>query len=94
MTTIALLNDALRRTFAGGKVVMTSGVAALAEGELAQVLERVRTFDEFTNDNDPRGEHDFGNFQVGARRRVLTALYIEEQQRWHRHSNPPTAPSP
>jgi hypothetical protein len=66
MTTIALLNDALRRTFAGGKVVMTSGVAALAEGELAQVLERVRTFDEFTNDNDPRGEHDFGKFQVGG----------------------------
>jgi hypothetical protein len=47
------LNDSLRRTFSGGKVVMTDGVAALAEGVLAQVLQRVRTFDEFTKDNDP-----------------------------------------
>jgi hypothetical protein len=65
MNKIALLNDALRRTLAGGKVVMTRGVAALGEGELAQVLERVRTFDDFTKDNDPHGEHDFGNFIVG-----------------------------
>jgi hypothetical protein len=40
-------------------------VAALGEQEFAQVLERVRTF-EFTNDNDPHGEHDFGNFVVGG----------------------------
>lgn len=66
MSKIALLNDALRHTFAGGKVVMTSGVAALDEDELAQVLERVRAFDAFTNDNDPHGEHDFGSFEVGA----------------------------
>ena len=45
---------------------MTQGVAALPEGELAEVLERVRTFDEFTKDNDPHGEHDFGNFEVGG----------------------------
>jgi hypothetical protein len=66
MNKIALLNDAFRRTFTGGKVVMTRGVATLPEAELAQVLERVRTFDEFTKDNDPHGEHDFGNFEVGG----------------------------
>jgi hypothetical protein len=66
MTKIALLNDVLRRTFTGGKVVMTSGVDALPEDELAKVLDRVRTFDEFTNDNDPHGERDFGNFVVGG----------------------------
>ena len=41
MNKIAVLNDTLRRTFAGGKVVMTRGVAALPENECAQVLERV-----------------------------------------------------
>ena len=66
MSTIALLNDSLQRTFTGGKVVMTQGVAALAEDELAHVLEGVRAFDEFTKDNDPHGEHDFGSFVVGA----------------------------
>jgi hypothetical protein len=39
------LNDALRRTFTGGKVVMTDGVTALSEGNLAQLLEKVRSFD-------------------------------------------------
>jgi hypothetical protein len=39
---------------------------ALGEAELAQVLEGVRTFDDFTRDNDPHGEHDFGNFVVGG----------------------------
>jgi hypothetical protein len=58
------LNDLLRRTFTGGKVVMTDGVAALPENELAQLLAKVRSFDEFTNDNDPYGEHDFGSIEL------------------------------
>jgi hypothetical protein len=66
MNKIAFLNDGLRRTFARGKVVMTAGVAALSEEALTQVLERVRHFDEFTTDNDPHGEHDFGNFELAG----------------------------
>jgi hypothetical protein len=66
MNKIAFLNDGLRRTFARGKVVMTAGVAALPEEMLVRVLERVRHFDEFTKDNDPHGEHDFGSFDVAG----------------------------
>jgi Protein of unknown function (DUF3768) len=64
MNKIALLNDELRRTFSGGKVVMTDGVAALPEHDLAQLLERIQSFDAFTTDNDPRGEHDFGSIEL------------------------------
>jgi hypothetical protein len=60
------LNDLLRRTFTGGRVVMTDGVAALPEADLAQLLARVRTFDAFTNDNDPYGEHDFGSVELAG----------------------------
>ena len=60
------LNDLLRSTFTGGRVVMTDGVAALPERELAQLLERLRSFDEFTNDNDPHGEHDFGSVELAG----------------------------
>ena len=42
---------------------MTSGVAALPEAELAQLLERVRSFDAFSPDNDPHAEHDFGSIE-------------------------------
>jgi hypothetical protein len=66
MNKIAFLNDGLRRTFARGKVVMTQGVASLPEDVLAIVLERVRHYDEFTPDNDPHGEHDFGSFDVAG----------------------------
>jgi hypothetical protein len=33
---------------------------------LTDVLERVRHFDEFTKDNDPYGEHDFGSFELAG----------------------------
>jgi hypothetical protein len=61
------LNDNLRSTFTGGRVVMTDGVGVLPENELAQLLERVRRFDEFTRDNDPHGEHDFGTVDLAGR---------------------------
>jgi len=60
------LNDNLRSTFTGGRVVMTDGVGALPENERAQLLERVRRFDEFTRDNDPHGEHDFGSVELAG----------------------------
>jgi hypothetical protein len=63
---IRRLNDDLRQTFTGGRVVMTDGVAAIPEGDLAQLLERVRAVHEFTKDNDPHGEHDFGTIDLAG----------------------------
>src|SRR5262249_19965309 len=57
------LNDTLRQTFAGGRGVMTDGVNALSDDDKATVLRKGRTFENFTTDNDPHGEHDFGNFE-------------------------------
>jgi hypothetical protein len=66
MSKIAALNDALRGSFTGGKVMMTAAVAALPADRLEQVLEQVRTFDAFTTDNDPHGERDFGSFELSG----------------------------
>src|ERR1700732_3531380 len=60
---IKRLNDLFRLTNVGGQVMMTAGVAAMADDARREVFERVRTFDAFTPDNDPHGEHDFGNFE-------------------------------
>ena len=62
------LNDAFRRTFAGGKVVMTAGVDALPDMVKAAALKKAATFDEFNEDNDPHGEHDFGSFELCGRK--------------------------
>ena len=61
---IAKLNDEFRTTFTGGKVLITAGVDALGPQFVADALESARTFDEFTGDNDPHREHDFGTFTI------------------------------
>ncbi len=63
---IRALNDAFRTTMTGGKVLVTAGVDALPSDIKAMVLRRVATFSDFTKDNDPHGEHDFGNFTRGG----------------------------
>jgi len=78
MNKVAFLNDGLRRTFSRGKVVMTAAVAALPEQKLAQVLSRVRSFDEFTTDNDPYGEHDFGSFELDGERFFFKCDYYNK----------------
>jgi hypothetical protein len=62
------LNDAFRTTMTGGTVLLTVGVNALPDNVKAEVIRQVETFSEFTEDNDPHGEHDFGNFEVAARK--------------------------
>jgi hypothetical protein len=65
---ICTLNDALRTTFKGGRVLVTQGVRALPLEVSAAVLSAVQAFDAFTPENDPYGEHDFGSFELqGAR---------------------------
>ena len=59
------LNDAFRRTFVGGAVVVTAGVEALPAAKRKAILAKVRAFDAFTEDNDPHGEHDFGVIEDG-----------------------------
>ena len=56
------LNDRFRQTFAGGRIVVTAGVRALGARRLPGLLSKVRKFDAFDQDNDPRHEHDFGVF--------------------------------
>ena len=57
------LNDRFRRDFpADGRRYITDGIFALDGDDRDAILEKVRTFDAFTEDNDPHGEHDFGSF--------------------------------
>lgn len=68
---IRSLNDRFRQalpapTDVPGRVMLTSGVQALINTEdapnagLPSLFEAIRSFDDFSEDNDPYGEHDFG----------------------------------
>jgi hypothetical protein len=61
---IRLLNDNFRTTLVGGRMFMTAGVDALPVDTKARVLLAVQSFDNFTKDNDPYREHDFGSFEI------------------------------
>lgn len=41
---------------------MTSGVNALGTKAVVDILISIKAFNNFNEDNDPHGEHDFGSF--------------------------------
>ena len=66
---IAEQNDRFRTSWGTdptvpGRFVMTQGVAALSPSAQALMVFAVRTFTNFTEDNDPHGWHDFGAFEI------------------------------
>jgi hypothetical protein len=61
------LNDEARMYLTDGTLFLTRGLADLPVDDQAAILERVRTFDQFTPD-DPYGEHDFGAFDHNGHR--------------------------
>jgi hypothetical protein len=75
---IRVLNDAFRRSFVGGRVMMTQGIAALSKERRAAIFEAVRRFDRFTPDNDPHGEHDFGAIDHAGQRIFWKIDYYDE----------------
>lgn len=77
VTRIRELNDLLRLTFAGGRVVITAAVAALDEATRCEVINTARTFKNFTRHNDPHGEHDCFFFQVGGERFFAKVDYYD-----------------
>jgi predicted nucleic acid-binding Zn-ribbon protein len=76
---IAKLNDTFRRSFSGGKIMMTSGVNELPDMVKAAALMAVGEFDRFTPDNDPHGEHDFGEFELCSRKFFWKIDYYDAQ---------------
>ena len=68
LSRIAELNDAFRTTLSGGQVLMTPGVSGLPSMVLAEVIKKTAEFKNFSVDNDPHGEHDFGSFDFCSRR--------------------------
>src|ERR1700678_2326458 len=65
---IRQLNNAFRRTLVGGAVMITQGVEAMPLDQRRSLLQKIRSFDAFSEDNDPHHEHDFGAVdEVGVR---------------------------
>ena len=63
---IAALNDRARQRLDPCRWVITQGVLACDPLTVAQLLIAVEDFDDFTEDNNAYGEHDFGVIKLNG----------------------------
>jgi hypothetical protein len=57
--------------------MMTAGVDSLPRDVRAMAIRKTATFDAFSPDNDPHGEHDFGSFALAGRRFFFKLDYYD-----------------
>ena len=61
---IAHLNDQARTTLTNCKLIITKGIDLLGAEAVDCILDLVKRFDDFSERNDPFGEHDFGVIRI------------------------------
>lgn len=81
-TRIAQLNDRLRQTFWGGKIKSTPGVNELPEEMQAALFRAVAEYDDFTSDNDPHGERDFGCITIAGEKFFWKISYYDARMEY------------
>lgn len=74
---IRALNDILRRTLAGGTLVLTPGIVALGRGCQQIIVTAIAAFEAFDGDNDPHREHDFGALDAAGERVFFKIDYYD-----------------
>ncbi|WGR93650.1 DUF3768 domain-containing protein [Bradyrhizobium sp. ISRA443] len=58
-------------------------MTSLDSDRLAELLDGVRKFDNFTRDNDPHGEHDFGSIDLHSQRYFFKIDYYDLSKTVH-----------
>ena len=91
MTDIKTLNDNFRKSFSGGKVMLTCGIRAKSQKEVAEILNQVICFNNFTTANDPYNEHDFGSFDYNGEKIFWKIDYYDKNYQYC--SEDPSNPS-
>ncbi len=80
---IAKLNDLARKAMGVAcRLVQTEGISALPSAEQSAIREKVETFNDFSPDNDPHGERDFGAFQHEGKRIFWKIDYYDRSLSW------------
>jgi Protein of unknown function (DUF3768) len=80
---IQMLNDRLRKTGDGGKVLLTDGVMALGPDFAKTAIDTVADFSLFTKDNDPWDEHDCGTVWVAGEIIIWKIDYYDRKMEFH-----------
>lgn len=79
---IRMLNDRLRQHMVVGRAVMTPGITQLGSRKASQLLHAISAFSDFTPDNDPHGEHDFGSLDFDGQKIFFKIDYFDKDLRY------------
>jgi hypothetical protein len=74
-----------------GRIIQTEGIRALSPADQSSIREKVECFDDFTPDNDPHQEHDFGSFEHNGERIFWKIDYYDRSLTTH--SEDPSDPA-
>ena len=74
---ISMVNDKFRKS--GSGVTMTNGAMALPD--VCGLMQRIRAYDDFDEDNDPHEEHDFGSLDWRGNKVFWKIDYYDENFR-------------
>lgn len=86
------LNDLFRTHGVGeGTVLITSGIQGEGSEFVSLVVEAVRTFADFNDNNDPWGEHDFGAVDVAGQKVFFKLDYYADDSLASGSENPANA---
>ncbi len=89
---IAELNDLCRKSMGVTcRLVQTFGINALPENDQSAIREKVELFNDFTEANDPYGEHDFGAIDHNDQRIYWKIDYYDTDLKYG--SEDPTDPA-
>ncbi len=77
----AILNDQFRKLGFGATI--TNGAATLPD--IIGLMSAIRAYDEFTEDNDPYGEHDFGSLVWHGEKVFWKIDYYDRQLKCYEH---------
>ena len=80
---IRRLNDELRQHLIGGLAVITPGVAALGQEAVERIVKTIAVFDDFSHENDPHEEHDFGSFTAEGETLFFKIDYYDKSLEMH-----------
>lgn len=76
---IRQLNDEFRKgNLALGQWTCTPGVSSIPGQKLHQLFEKIASFDDFNQGNDPHGEHDFGAIEFEGQRYYFKIDYYDK----------------
>ena len=80
---VKTLNDKFRKTLLGGKVMLTRGVFSKGQKAINEILDSVKTFNNFNKNNDPYNEHDYGSFEYYGEKIMWKIDYYDRNLQYY-----------